>query len=96
MDGEIDDAPLDDEIRSEIEGTSVERAVTALSEHFDSVQVFVSRFDPESGLTVSYSIGNGNWHARVGHVRSWLAKGEEGERCEARRANAELHEDDDE
>lgn len=44
----------------------------SLIEHFDSVQVFATRHDPEQGGTVQFQIGKGNWFARFGQVREWM------------------------
>jgi hypothetical protein len=63
----------------------VQRAVDALSEHFDSVQVFVSRHDGERpDQTLTIQIGAGNWFTRLGQVRDWLIKQDELARIEAR------------
>lgn len=43
-----------------------------LSEHFDSVQVFVTRY--RGGETVSVAHGCGNWFARYGQVKDWVVK----------------------
>jgi hypothetical protein len=44
----------------------------ALSEHFDSVQIFVTRRNPEGTGTVNARWGSGDWFARYGHVKWWL------------------------
>lgn len=56
----------------------VEKAVNELGDHFDSVQIFVSRYDSgqEDG-TVNINIGVGNWYARYGQVMEWCIKQEE-------------------
>jgi diaminopimelate epimerase len=43
-----------------------------LSEHCDSVQVFVTRY--ENGESKTYSCGTGNFYTRLGHVREWLMR----------------------
>lgn len=60
----------------ETEMKMVEKAANELSEHFDSVQIFVSRYDSEDG-TVNITNGIGNWYARYGHVKEWCVKSEE-------------------
>ena len=56
----------------------VERHVRELGEHFDSVQILVSRHEPETeDGTISISNGSGNWFARYGQTREWLIKAEE-------------------
>lgn len=61
----------------------VKAAADQLSEHFDSVQIFVTAH--ESGTyngTRFITHGNGNYFARVGVVRDWLVKEEEQARQE--------------
>jgi hypothetical protein len=53
----------------------VQSHVAQLAEHFDTVQVFVTRVD-EGGDTGHVSWGAGNWFARFGHVNHWLARQE--------------------
>ncbi len=47
-----------------------------LGEHFDTVQVFATRFDGEIG-TVNVQWGAGNWFARRGQISDWLIKEDE-------------------
>ena len=62
----------------------VEDAMNSLSEHYDTVQIFVTRYEPTiEGGTVNASLGSGNWYARYGQVREWLIKSEENSRQEA-------------
>ena len=49
--------------------------VAQLMEHFDSVQIFVSRTDGEN--TVSASRGGGNRNTRTGQVRDWITYNDE-------------------
>lgn len=57
----------------------VKDATAQLGEHFDSVQIFVTRFepgpddDPNAG-TVNIDFGSGNWFARFGQVENWVDK----------------------
>lgn len=53
----------------------VESAIQMLSEHFDTVQIFVTRHDGNVG-TASTIMGIGNWFARVGQARDWLVEQE--------------------
>ncbi len=57
----------------------IEAAAAALSEHFDSVRIFVSVHVSECEQTTqdereteSYSVGAGNYHAQMNQVREWL------------------------
>lgn len=50
----------------------VDRAIAQLMEHFDTVQIFVTR--QETDGTVNCNQGSGNWFARRGQVEDWLVK----------------------
>lgn len=51
----------------------VQQAVNILIEHFDSVQIFVSRCESgELDGTVTVAKGSGNWFARYGQVAQWV------------------------
>lgn len=56
----------------------LQAAMTILCEHYDSVQIFVTRHEPvlERG-TVEFDCGMGNYFARVGQINMWLKKQEE-------------------
>ena len=62
----------------------VRDAALRLAEHYDTVQIFVSSYEPgEDGSAESYSYGVGNWFTRYGVVRNWLIREEQGTRNEA-------------
>lgn len=59
----------------------VRKHLDLLSEHFDSVQIFCTRYNPnklegdpsgEDGTTTRVNMGVGNFFARYGHVAYWL------------------------
>lgn len=52
-------------------------AANALGEHFDTVQILVTRHEEGETGTVNASWGTGNWFARFGQVREWVIKSEE-------------------
>lgn len=55
----------------------VTKAVDALMEHFDCVQVFVSRnMEGTHEGTVHHNCGGGNWFARYGQVQQWIVQEE--------------------
>ncbi len=56
-----------------------------LMEHFESVQIFVTRNSPENSGTVHVGRGEGNYFARLGQIHQWLLKEEEGFREEIRK-----------
>lgn len=43
-----------------------------LAEHFDSVQIFVTRHAGDGNGTVRINCGSGNAFARYGQVRQWI------------------------
>jgi hypothetical protein len=49
-------------------------AAAQLMEHFDTVQIFVTRHvDYETG-TIAAQFGDGNWYARRGQIGNWIVK----------------------
>ena len=49
-----------------------------LSEHFDSVQIFVTKHDKlRFRGTRGFTFGCGNWFARYGQVREWIVNEEQ-------------------
>lgn len=63
----------------------VKKAAEQLGEHFDSVVILTTRYDPavEQGTT-NINWGCGNWFARYGQVREYLIKCDERTRCQVR------------
>lgn len=55
-----------------------------IGEHFDTVQIFVSRYDSDIG-TVNLVYGAGNWFARYGQVVDWQVKKSEQTRVGVRK-----------
>lgn len=60
------------EVQNEEDFKRLKKLCEALGEHFDTVQVFATRHDPEAGGTVHMNCGVGNWFARRGQVMEWL------------------------
>lgn len=56
----------------------IKQHVSQLSEHFETVQIFVTRHDAahEDGI-VNACYGSGNFYARLGQVREWNIKQDE-------------------
>lgn len=67
----------------------VQEAASTLGEHFDSVQIFVTRHEASDGGTIRAIEGRGNWFARYGQVREWVIREEETSRVHAREDNKE-------
>lgn len=56
----------------------VEEAAQKLSEHFDSVQIFVTSHEMgEHDGTMNINLGVGNWFTRYGQVSDWLIRKDE-------------------
>jgi hypothetical protein len=49
---------------------------TELMKKFDTVQIFCSRHEVDTGGTVNCHTGQGNFFARYGHVKQWVIKEE--------------------
>jgi hypothetical protein len=53
----------------------IQKALCVLGEHFDTVQIFVTRYEgsegPDAGTTAIVR-GIGNYFARLGHVKTWV------------------------
>lgn len=61
-----------------------------LSEHFDTVQIFVTRHMPaELNGTRAIDYGSGNWYARHGQVSLWITQHNEHERVAVRKETEE-------
>lgn len=64
----------------------VDVALNSLSEHFDSVQIFVTRHEPaEEDGTIHTAKGVGNWFCRYGQVKEWLIAQDERTRIHTRK-----------
>lgn len=48
----------------------VETHINQLMEHFDSVQIFCTKYS--GGVTTSVNKGSGSWFTRYGQVGEWL------------------------
>jgi hypothetical protein len=62
----------------------IKEAAASLGEHFDTVQIFVTRHDADSIGSVNATYGSGNWFARLGLVRDWLIRQDEFTRLRCR------------
>lgn len=60
-------------------------ALNTLIEHFDSVQIFVSRHEEAvSNGTITLQNGRGNWFTRYGQIKQWIIRSDESARIEER------------
>jgi len=62
-------------------------AAESLGEHFDTVHIFVTRYESQNEGTTNIHRGIGNFYARYGQIKEWLTREEEQARIEARNAN---------
>jgi hypothetical protein len=53
-------------------GELLTKTAEALGEHFDAVQILVSRMVPERGGTERFTAGSGNWFARQGMAHAFI------------------------
>lgn len=75
---------------SDIDIQRVRQAMIALGEHFDTVQIFTTRYEPESDhCTVNRSLGSGNWFSRYGQVKEWVVKCDEEAKQHVRKRDLE-------
>lgn len=64
----------------------INKHLTLLSEHFDSIHIFATRYEPNKGcITTSINNGIGNWFSRFGFIKSWIIRCEETERENSRK-----------
>lgn len=54
-----------------------------LMEHYDTVQIFVSKHEGE--LTCTLNRGRGHWYARYGQIQQWIERCNEQERDQTRK-----------
>lgn len=62
---------MDSEITIDDKAEYMKDAVTRLMEHFSSVQIIATVFDPEANQTNIIAEGRGDFFARLGAVRAW-------------------------
>jgi hypothetical protein len=71
----------------------IDAALKTLSEHFDGVQIFATRYESD-GNTLNIARGHGNFFARYGHVQEWVIGQEELQRARARSSYKEENGED--
>lgn len=74
---------MNSEIQKDLD--MVKKHAEALSEHFDTVQIFCTRQESSQGGTVNLNYGSGNWFARYGQVRQWFIKSDEDDKISVRK-----------
>ena len=57
------------------EAALVDKAIAMLAEHFDTVQIFITKFDRDT--TSAGTKGSGNFYARRGQIRDWMIREDE-------------------
>jgi hypothetical protein len=73
-----------DDAQDERDTAVLKSHIARLMEHFDSVQIFVTRHENATGRTCGKRRGDGNWYARFGTVREWVTQQEEQMRMDQR------------
>lgn len=77
---------MSEEEQSESDLAMLKESTEKLREHFDCVQLFVTRYEPnQNGGTTNIHYGSGNWFARYGQVGEWLVRADETTRIETRK-----------
>ena len=61
----------------------IDSHIHALQEHFDTVHIFVTKYDPADGTNM-VNRGSGHWCARYGQIKEFIVYEEERMREEAR------------
>lgn len=81
---------MSNEEQKEADKKRVADTVQNLMEHFDTVQIFVTRHMPaEVDGTLCLNRGNGHWCARYGQIREWLVYEDERIKICARKSEEE-------
>lgn len=62
----------------------VELAAAEIMELSDSLRIFITRHNSETGQTQHVTFGAGNYYAQEGQVREWIIKATERIKCEVR------------
>lgn len=55
----------------------IDDALKTLSEHFDSVHIFVTRHEGSLDGSIAANVSSGNYYARYGQIREWVLMNEE-------------------
>ena len=55
----------------------IQSLIESIADRFDTIQVFTTSHNPETGETAYIGIGTGNVYARIGQIREWLHLQEE-------------------
>lgn len=63
---------MENPTQREVDLKRLQDACHQLGEHFDTVQIFVTRYEPGEKHTVNAHYGIGNWLARYGQMREFL------------------------
>ena len=74
---------MDNVEQAEYDMDILQSHVNRLMEHFDSVQILVTRLKHD-GSTMSGACGAGDVYARIGKTRDWLVREDERTRNEER------------
>lgn len=78
---------MSDEDQEQADMAIVQKQVDALGEHFDTVQIFVTRYEShKTGGTMNINLGTGNWFTRFGQVKEWGVRQDEYTRLSQRKA----------
>lgn len=76
--------------QQEFDDALIRRALDLVSEHFDTVRIFVTRDSVNSiQETMAHSTGRGSFYAQYGHIKMWTLRQEELEKSQARKDSSD-------
>jgi len=72
----------------------LESQCAQLMEHFDSVQIFVTKHNKLTRYVSAFHVGDGNYYARLGQVREWIMIEDEREKIKLKRVMNDIQYDE--
>lgn len=73
------------ELSKDQDVSMVRQSAESLIEHFDSVQIFVTKKSDDGDGYIQIQLGRGNWFTRYGQVKCWIIKEDETTREQSRK-----------
>lgn len=68
----MNDTQQDSEDTEERDLRMVKAHCAQLAEHFETVEIFVTRHTGDEDGTIAANWGAGNWYARFGQIQTWV------------------------
>ncbi len=54
------------------ESELIQSLIESISDRFDTIQVFTTSHNPDTGETTHIAMGTGNFYARIGQIDEWV------------------------